>query len=118
MTHYLNIIRQMKKIQNQPALAIVILGLLLGLSISKIYQQKLQINEFKKGATAFPVVFSGEVISIPEAPVALKKHEVKLEHETERITEEMARLEAELEAVRQAHDRLLDAHLRQFGTAQ
>lgn len=103
----------MKKIQNQPALAIVVLGLLLGLSIGKMYQQNLQI---KKATTL--EFFTSENKEIAPIVDQLSAHESKLEAETARIKEEMARLQVELEAVRRAHETLLDQHLRQLGRAQ
>jgi DNA-binding transcriptional MerR regulator len=106
----------MKKIQNQPALAIVVLGLLLGLSIGKIYQQNLDIKQIKK-ATALEF-FTSENEEIAPMVDQLSAHESKLEAETARIKEEMARLQVELEAVRRAHEKLLDQHLRQLGRAQ
>lgn len=106
----------MKKIQNQPALAIVVLGLLLGLSIGKIYQQNLHIQQIEKTATL--ELFSTNQSHPAPSVDKLSAHESKLEAETARIKEEMARLQVELEAVRRAHEKLLDQHLRQLGRAQ
>lgn len=108
----------MKRIQNQPALAIAVLGLLLGLSIGKIYQQRLQINQIRHEAAIFPILSAQELIPAMEIPEDLQRHESTLENETERIKEEMARLQTELESVRREHEALLDAHLRQLGRAQ
>ncbi|HKK77353.1 MAG TPA: hypothetical protein VJ953_19905 [Saprospiraceae bacterium] len=106
----------MKKIQNQPALTIVVLGLLLGLSIGKIYQQNLQIKQIEK--TSKLSLLKPVQNKLAPTAVKLSEHESKLEAETARIKEEMALLQVELEAVRRAHEKLLDKHLRQLGRAQ
>ena len=120
----------MKFLKNKPALVITLLGLLLGISIGKNYQQKQTIqtlqSEFQVQAD-FDFDYHERIhIALPEIKeiaaevnqARLQAHEQDLELETERIKAEMAHLQAEYERVLREHEVLLEAHLRSAGKAQ
>lgn len=103
----------MKKNQNQAALTIAVLSLLLGLSTGKIYQQQLQLSSVDK-TTALPLSAPHSKVLI-SASHQLNANESILEAETARIKKEMAQLQSELEAARRAHEQIIDRHLRELG---
>jgi hypothetical protein len=124
----------MKFLKTKPALVITLLGLLLGISTAKNYQQKQSIQNLQSAFTSdyeFDIHefdFHERIhIDLPEDVfleleamnvARLQAHELDLEVETERIKVEMARLQAEYEKVLREHEILLEAHLRSAGIAQ
>lgn len=120
----------MKFLKNKPALVITLLGLLLGSSIGKNYQQNQLIqtlhSEFQV-STDFDFDYQERIhIDLPEVievekvvnHAQLQAHEQDLELETERIKAEMAHLQAQYERVLREHEALLEAHMRSAGKAQ
>ena len=89
--------------QNKPAIVIALLGLALGFSIAKNYQQRLEIRhlhyhmeearhfDFENGIhIELPVLNLDEVLSSEPSD-----HEADLEKETDRVKREMAQLQQE-----------------------
>lgn len=118
----------MKFLKNKPALVTTLLGLLLGISVAKNYQQHQQFQSLNaEFQSDFEFDYHDRIhIDLPEIMelteevqfARLHEHEKDLELETERIKAEMAHLQAEYERVLREHEVLLEAHLRSAGKAQ
>ena len=112
----------MKFFQNKAVLLITVLGLLLGFSLAKNYQQRLTIEHLQQIECPHPQFDFGEqiFIDIPvrnlinmgeEVPFEIYEHEIDLEVATELMKEQMAKLQEEYEIMLSEHEHLIENHI-------